>query len=120
MAIKIKVSSITSTNNEVNILRELRTAKQDHAGSYHIIRLLDDFTIQGPNGIHECLVTEVVTPAIKIRGAFDFRPTAKKISFQTLLGLSYLHEKGVAHGGMYSSPLVPEGHRSSDQQQRSK
>ncbi|RDL40057.1 Uncharacterized protein BP5553_00036 [Venustampulla echinocandica] len=106
VAVKISVSCTTGTNNETNILRWLRANKQDHAGSGHVIRLLDDFAIQGPNGTHECLVTEVVMNISDVKNSSTLQARTKDISFQTMLGLSYLHEQGVAHGDLHSGNIA--------------
>ena len=67
--------------------------------------VLDEFTIQGPNGNHRCLVTEVLGPSLrKLAGEVDeFFPfpleVAKKIAVQLACAVSELHERGIVHGG---------------------
>lgn len=57
-----------------------------------IIQLHDVFTIQGPNGFHECLVTEVVVPI----GCFSFRDKGypSRAIMQLLKGFAFLHAEG--------------------------
>lgn len=97
---KINVSSITSKNNETRILRWLKDSTHNRLGHRNIVHLLDDFIIEGPNGNHDCLVTEVVGTLKDFRFTSDFQSHAKDLSFQIMAGLAYLHSQGVVHGGM--------------------
>ena len=84
---------------EVNIYRHLFSTTSDHPGQKHILRLLDSFEVNGPNGTHTCLVLEVTGRKV----ASESRASGKgahNISKQTLLGLDYLHQNGVTHGGL--------------------
>ena len=60
MALKISVAD-TKDSCEATILRYL-TVNDTGIGSQHIVNLLDNFRIQGPNGSHEVFVTEVLVP----------------------------------------------------------
>lgn len=77
----------------------------------------DFFEISGPNGRHECLVLELLGPSVADyldAHSIDERlpgEMAKRVVKQTLLGLAFLHERGIAHGGMFmlqypSSPFI--------------
>lgn len=67
----------------------------------------DFFEISGPNGKHECLVLEFLGPSVADyldAHSYDERlpgVLAKSVVKQTLLGLAFLHERGIAHGGMF-------------------
>lgn len=67
----------------------------------------DSFEISGPNGRHECLVLELLGPSVADyldAHSYDERlpgVLAKRVVKQTLLGLAFLHERGIAHGGMF-------------------
>lgn len=67
----------------------------------------DFFEISGPNGRHECLVLEMLGPSVAdyldARSIDERLPgeLAKRVVKQTLLGLAFLHERGIAHGGMF-------------------
>lgn len=67
----------------------------------------DFFEISGPNGRHECLVLEMLGPSVADyldAHSLDERlpgELAKRVVKQTLLGLAFLHERGIAHGGMF-------------------
>ncbi|KAF7545128.1 hypothetical protein G7046_g9635 [Stylonectria norvegica] len=49
-------------SNEAEILASIHGGGFQKPGYDHIIDLFDDFIIEGPNGFHECLVTEVIAP----------------------------------------------------------
>lgn len=75
-----------------------------HPDIRYIQRLLDHFEHPGPNGMHPCLVLEVLGCSVKDR-AERFRDgrypghVARRIATQALQGLEFLHQQGVAHGG---------------------
>lgn len=101
VALKIDVSSIQGKNNEKTVLQSLRDSAygQSAAGDRNIVRLLDDFIISGPNGEQDCLVMEVVGRMRDWRCWSFWEAGENKASYKLLQGLSYLHERGVAHGG---------------------
>ena len=57
---------ISNISNQVKSLQTLKGDTQ-HPGHVHTIELLDSFTHVGPNGIHQCLVSEVLRPSIESR-----------------------------------------------------
>ncbi|KAJ2971625.1 hypothetical protein NQ176_g7599 [Zarea fungicola] len=82
-------------DNEAAILSELHRVGQGKAGLERIIQLFDVFTIKGPNGFHECLVTEVISPlsdpdVVDHRSLEAIHPNIRRIFF--------LHKQGVVHG----------------------
>ncbi|EEP77279.1 predicted protein [Uncinocarpus reesii 1704] len=102
VALKINISRITGENNEIQILQWLQNSDhEDRLGYRNVIHILDDFTIQGPNGTHECIVTEVVAPMKCFCDIPDFKPRVKELSLQLMMGLSYLHSQGVTHGDLH-------------------
>ncbi|KAI0466844.1 putative serine protein kinase [Xylaria cf. heliscus] len=111
VAMKIARSEILEPTNETVILRLLSQAPE---GSKHITQLLDEFSHQGLNGIHKCLVFQPMGPTVntmveelpqfkgkgrlpgpKIRYQYWM---AKGILKQSLQALVFLHENGIAHG----------------------
>ena len=76
-----------------------------HPSSLHIIRMLDDFKLEGPSGIHQCLVFKLLGPSILgtidqlFFGAMLPGKHAKNIAKQALLGLDILHQHKIGHGG---------------------
>ncbi|KAI0966139.1 kinase-like domain-containing protein [Xylaria arbuscula] len=68
VALKVSVSE-KSSNNEANVLNAISKLSeeypgQDHPGRHHLVRMLDHFTVDGPNGIHNCLVLELLGPSV--------------------------------------------------------
>ena len=101
VALKIGISRVHGINNENRILRWLQDTadEQSSVGSQAVIGLLDDFVIQGPNGTHDCTVTEVLGTMRDFRTTPAFSANRKDISLQLLQGVFYLHGKEVAHAG---------------------
>jgi hypothetical protein len=61
VALKICIADNADGSREARVLQFLA----DHntgEGSQHVLNLLDNFQIEGPNGSHEVLVTEVLVP----------------------------------------------------------
>lgn len=77
VAVKINVSCVTGKNNEAGILRWLRDLEYDQPGYENMMRLLNDLAIQGPNGTHDCLVTEVVAGMNDFKYTSTFKAVAK-------------------------------------------
>lgn len=71
----------------------------------HIVTLLDEFMHVGPNGIHACLVLELLGPNVSAyieEQVPDGRMPgvwAKEVSRQALLGLAFMHHLHIGHGG---------------------
>jgi serine/threonine protein kinase len=70
-------------------------------------RLLDCFRHTGPNGTHNCLVTELLGPTVdEVLETFKendltLRPdTILRSSQQLLDAIAFVHQAGIAHGGM--------------------
>ncbi|KAG6160740.1 hypothetical protein E4U37_006532 [Claviceps purpurea] len=82
-------------DREAGILSQLRKTGPGKHGYERIIELLDVFIVEGPNGFHQCLVTEVVSP-------LSNQDTAQHCSFdvvrQIVEGFAFLHGEGIVHG----------------------
>lgn len=99
---------------EIGILRELCVDPGSNDEVY-VVRLLDDFFHEGPNGRHQCLVLELLGPSldsvIKSCNPPPFLQEQKtaddsidpqvifRVSKKLLGALDTLHAKGIAHGG---------------------
>lgn len=112
VALKIVVSRLANASNEIEILQYLRDAPQlkNHPGREHISGLLDHFRVSGPNGTHDVLVFDVVGPGPdELRTGYEVGEEfvwkwSRIISKEVALGIAYLHELGVTHGGMVFFP----------------
>jgi serine/threonine-protein kinase SRPK3 len=89
--------------DEIKLLNKIVQANPNHPGKKHVVSLLDSFEHKGPNGVHVCMVFEVLGENLlglikrwKHRGIP--MPLVKQITKQVLLGLDYLHrECGIIH-----------------------
>lgn len=61
VALKISIADAPEASREVHVLKFISERNNDVA-SQHIMTLLDNFQVNGPNGSHEVIVTDVVTP----------------------------------------------------------
>lgn len=89
--------------DEIKLLNKVVKAKPEHPGRKHVVSLLDSFNHKGPNGIHVCMVFEVLGEnLLGLIKRWNHRgipmPLVKQITKQVLLGLDYLHrECGIIH-----------------------
>jgi serine/threonine-protein kinase SRPK3 len=88
--------------NEIKIHRHLALHSQSHPGSERVLALLDHFKVQGVNGEHNVLVSQVVGPHLEAMSDEDpsvIQKTIKTLIHQVALGISFLHHCGVVHAG---------------------
>ncbi|KAL8718559.1 MAG: hypothetical protein Q9225_004318, partial [Loekoesia sp. 1 TL-2023] len=83
----------------------------NHPDRRFVLDVFDQFWIHGPNGHHQCLVTEVLGPTVSLMKEatrHDLLPvkTARKISAQLTLGLAYIHACGVVHGDLHTRNMA--------------
>ena len=114
MSLKIVVSGVVSNSRELQISQKLSRAlapTERHLSRRYIVRLLDDFLHTGPNGIHTCLVFELLGPSVSailehsgVNGRLPGR-VAKRVCREMLFALDYLHEQNIAHGGQSHDDL---------------
>lgn len=107
VALKILAARLSRDCPEVEILRRLKKS-EDHEGKAYVMSMLDHFWIEGPNGNHLCVVSEVGGPSIKqfndcpgfTSGTRRLRgDVARKVALQATEGLAYIHSTGIVHGG---------------------
>lgn len=107
---------------EIDMARTLATSTA--TGSGHILKLLDTFQQDGPNGVHTCLIYEAMAGTVAslvttfpgnfpVPGkVFDYRPVryekwmGKRILKHTLLGLEFLHQHNVVHSDLQPGNLL--------------
>ena len=104
VSIKIMTADSSERSTESQILRALHQNHSNHPGQRFVPVLHDSFQIEGPNGVHRCLVGEVVGPTItdlQYIHKCELLPlnVAHRVTAQLALGLSYIHSRGVIHGG---------------------
>ncbi|XP_078066298.1 SRSF protein kinase 3 [Mustelus asterias] len=87
-----------AAEDEIKFLKCVRWKNSKDPGKERIVQLLDDFIIVGSNGIHVCLVIELLGDHLHhwiLRSKRQGLPMTcvKKIIHQVLQGLNYLHTK---------------------------
>lgn len=89
---------------ESKILHAISALPSSHPGRCRLMTSRDHFHIDGPNGVHVCLVLDMLGPSVRsLYGRFrDGRLSGKvanSIARQVLLGLSCSHDQRIGHGG---------------------
>lgn len=93
-------------SRELNNLKLLENHSSGCLSSKYIVQLLDSFFHDGPNGIHQCLVFELLGPSVdrvladyhEARDALD-PETVFRMSTQLLTAVKFIHDAGMCHGG---------------------
>lgn len=75
--------------------------------SPYIVPIYDSFSIEGPNGTHHVVVTEVVVPLRDFLMVQHSLETRKRIIWEIVKAVGDLHAAGLVHGGM-ESYFVPK------------
>ena len=107
----------TTDSGELGILRSLAKLCKGSLGSKCIVQLLDEFTHQGPNGTHQCLVFELLGPTVDMLTSDYYSvysdpeeslepDVVLKISEQLLKAIAFIHEAGYVHGGTISYEML--------------
>lgn len=92
----VKVLAAEVSTEDSNELRFARILRQMHLKGSHLLPPFDHFWIEGPNGRHLCLVSDVVGPSITSVLVTDPRD----ILFQAAESLQFLHQHGMCHGNL--------------------
>ncbi|KAJ5336345.1 uncharacterized protein N7506_004367 [Penicillium brevicompactum] len=102
-------ASLKILTADAPVSRELQNLKllqsQGGLGSNFLVELLDEFTHSGPNGVHQCLVFELLGPSVQIVLA-DYKTDQERLepesvfqfSIQLLKAVKFLHSVGMCHG----------------------
>ncbi|KAI1343547.1 kinase-like domain-containing protein [Xylariaceae sp. FL0016] len=89
--------------DEIKLLQKIVQANPNHPGRKYVVSLLDSFEHKGPNGVHVCMVFEVLGENLlglikKWQHRGIPRDLVMQIAKQVLMGLDYLHrECGIIH-----------------------
>lgn len=110
VALKVNIAELSPDSKEIETHQKLSAGSDQHEGKDHIAQLLHSFSVQGPNGKHGCLVTELL--GLSAAAAADRQSDGRlpgRLSWQavrqTIKALAYMHEEGIVHGGKHSVPL---------------
>ncbi|KAG0268872.1 serine/threonine protein kinase, CMGC group [Actinomortierella ambigua] len=106
VALKVvkSASHYTETaEDEIKLLQRVVTANVDAPGRKYVVELLDNFIHHGPNGLHVCMVFEVLGEnLLSLIKRYRHRGIpvhlVRQIIHQVLMGLDYMHrECGIIH-----------------------
>ena len=80
-----------------------------HPGQSHLRAALEDFHVDGPHGVHQCLVFPPLGMNLRdLRNLFEDRALEKTLLQRFLLvivtALDFMHQAGVVHTGRFSIP----------------
>lgn len=97
---KSKKSVTEQALDEVMLLDRLHSVGPE--SSPHVVQMLGNFWHTGPNGRHKCMVFEVMGENLLALVKYhDYEglpmPMVRKLARHTLLGLEYIHSRGVVH-----------------------
>ncbi|KAF9978010.1 serine/threonine protein kinase, CMGC group [Actinomortierella ambigua] len=106
VALKVvkSASHYTETaEDEIKLLQRVVNANPDAPGRKYVVELLDNFIHHGPNGLHVCMVFEVLGEnLLSLIKRYRHRGIpvhlVRQIIHQVLMGLDYMHrECGIIH-----------------------
>ncbi|GJJ06229.1 hypothetical protein Clacol_000419 [Clathrus columnatus] len=110
-SLKILAAEVSDSHSEIAVIPHL----QQHAtgsGKEYVVEVFDVFQHTGPNGLHHCVVMEVLGPPIS-SDIEEIYPNevfpievAKRISAQIAHGLAYIHTAGIVHGDLHMSNVL--------------
>ncbi|KAF8509959.1 kinase-like domain-containing protein [Gautieria morchelliformis] len=114
-ALKVLAADVSKVS-EVAIHRRLKQLQLNNGGSdgqEFLVEYLDDFKVEGPNGTHQCIVTEVLGPSIGVHYIDEIYDKeqypidiAKNLVAQVMRGVAYLHSCGVVHGDLHVGNIL--------------
>ena len=104
VSLKVTTARHSELSPEAKIRNRLRCGDLHHPGRPFVLSPLNEFYVDGPNGRHLCLLSEVAGPSIlEVEEAAEHGilpiEAARNITAQLALGMSYVHSCGVIHGG---------------------
>ncbi|KAF7324760.1 Protein kinase [Mycena kentingensis (nom. inval.)] len=110
----LKILSADRAATELIVMQHLEaTYSAIEQGSKHVVRMLDHFVHEGPNGVHQCIVGEVLGPSLSSPSLPAIFPCSildhdmnHRICGQLALAVAYLHKRGVAHGDLHPGNIL--------------
>ncbi|RKL01627.1 hypothetical protein BFJ68_g12276 [Fusarium oxysporum] len=107
IALKVMVSDLKS--DEILDLG-LVGLDQSMPGAHYIVSPLDSFSVEGPNGTHQCLTLPplgpCVSPRLWMRLEKDPAAVLRKFAYQTTQALDFLHKNQICHGDFRPSNIL--------------
>lgn len=118
VAVKVAIPD-SGPRRESEILRELSSRLPPSSASpttaYEsdsILKIQDEFEVQGPNGIHPCYVMVPTQGDLKKASSNRIFPIqiARALSAKLTLVVSSIHARGIVHGGLVFFSPIPGIH----------
>ncbi|KAJ5920739.1 hypothetical protein N7454_009272 [Penicillium verhagenii] len=96
----------SEASRELHNIRHLERECPGNLSSMYIVQLFDAFLHEGPNGVHQCLVLELLGPSVNhvLRDYSDspddpLEPEIiLRISTQVIKAVRFIHSSGMCHG----------------------
>lgn len=98
VALKFGTADSSSTEREYSFLHKLsRSRLRNTDGAEFVPVLIDRFTVQGPNGVHMCLVMEVAEGDLQTAKSNRLFPisVARALAVKLALATQMVHSHGV-------------------------
>ncbi|KAI9724760.1 MAG: hypothetical protein M1812_000035 [Candelaria pacifica] len=118
VALKINVADLTDQSSELKVLKHL-AEHPNGPGTPHLLDLLDNFMVEGPNGRHDVLVVEIVGPRLKDIRHLLTPEIIKTLVFQIVSAVACLHAHGICHGDLHTGNISTQVTGLSDQDEDS-
>lgn len=103
VAVKVMSGDISTENMPTRALEKL---DRSAPGAEYINMPLDIFSVEGPNGTHQCIVLPVlgpcVSPSLWHTMKRDPGLVLRNMAYQVAMAMNFLHKNGICHGGGYS------------------
>ncbi|KAI0111722.1 kinase-like domain-containing protein [Daldinia grandis] len=100
---------------ELQIMKALSDISRRELEDNHIIIPHEYFWLQGPNGRHLCLISNLLGPSLfrnsPLGTGFHTPEILTNLTYQVSKGLQYLHKKGICHGDLRPSNILMQLHQ---------
>lgn len=108
VSLKINRADFQPDSNELKILRYFAALGDENEASQYIIKLLDDFIIEGPNGNHQCIVTQVAGRRLARPAGVNYSnlSPARLLASQLFQAVRYMHTCNIGHGDLYTGNIL--------------
>ncbi|KAJ6558424.1 kinase-like domain-containing protein [Mycena vulgaris] len=103
------------SSEEIEVVSRLQRDSADgrdedpKEGKAFVMQILDNFEHEGPNGVHQCIVAEVLGPSLA-EDTEDLYPSeifpADIATRFAALGVKFLHNRGVVHADLHLGNLL--------------
>ncbi|KXX76395.1 Serine/threonine-protein kinase SRPK [Madurella mycetomatis] len=110
VAVKVGISGASLPRRESDILHELSTSKPTSRlanavveASDHVQNILDEFTVEGPNGSHPCYVVAPAQGNLREASFSRLFPVevARALAAKLAMAVAFVHSHGYVHGDIH-------------------